>query len=211
MKLVDMCTNPYFLRAFYILLIVSKKICIIIPIIIVGTIIIKIFNVVISGKEDELKEIFPLSLKKIIAGLVVLFLPTIINFAVLLIGNASYEVNLCETNLNLETIQYYEKLIPIEEKIQRLENHPTKQNLEVAEKAFQEIVGFANEDTLVDYRQRITNAKNEVDVYAKKTECRQQQGKYIDGYCYIPPLINVGGDDDINSSPGSGSISESTL
>ena len=104
MNLIDMCTNPYILRVFYILTIALKIICILVPIIIIGTIMIKAFNAVVSGKDDGLKEVFSISIKKIIAGLVIFLLPSIINFCISLIGDTSYEINLCETNLNLETI-----------------------------------------------------------------------------------------------------------
>ena len=214
MNLIDMCTNPYILRVMYILALALKIVCIIVPIIIIATTMMKAFNVVISGKDDGLREMLPFSLKKIISGLIIFLLPTIINFAISLVGDASYEVNLCETNANLETITYYETLLPVEEKIQNLENHPTKNNLAAAEKAVASVTGYATEDTMLDYRQRITAAKNSIDVYNKKLECRDKGGTYIDGYCRVPIKEEFGGGSsggDITSSPGSGSISESTL
>lgn len=212
MKLIDMCTNPYILRLLYILVAVLKIVCIIVPIIIMATIMIKGFNAVVSGKDDALKELLPLSVKKIIAGLIIFLLPSIINFAISLIGTDSYEINLCETNLNLDTITYYETLIPVEEKIQILENNPTNANLQAAQKAVQGVTGYATEDTMLDYQQRISDAKNKVDIYKKQSECRQQGGTYKDGYCKMPPKVTIGSSGgDITSSPGTGSISESTL
>ena len=211
MNLIDMCTNPYILRVLYILVIVLRIVCIVVPIIIVATTMMKAFQTVISGKEDSLKEMLPFTLKKIIAGLVIFFLPTILNMCFSLVGDSSYEINLCETNLNLDTITYYETLIPIEEKIQRLENNPTKQNLTAAQNAVQGITNFATEDTMLDYQQRISAAKNKVDAYSKQLECRKQGGTYKDGYCKIPPKVQTGSSGDINSSSGTGIISESTL
>lgn len=211
MNLIDMCTNPYILRVLYILVIVLRIVCIVVPIIIVATTMMKAFQTVISGKEDSLKEMLPFTLKKIIAGLVIFFLPTILNMCFSLVGDSSYEINLCETNLNLDTITYYETLIPIEEKIQRLENNPTEQNLTAAQNAVQGITNFATEDTMLDYQQRISAAKNKVDAYSKQLECRKQGGTYKDGYCKIPPKVQTGSSGDINSSSGTGIISESTL
>ena len=193
MNLIDMCTNPYTLRVMYILGLALKIVCIIVPIIIIGTTILKTFNVIVSGKEDNLKELLPFFIKKIIAGLIVFLIPTIINFSISLVGDNSYEVNLCETNANLETITYYETLLPIEQKIQNLESHPTKNNLEAAEKAVSGVTGYAKEDTMLDYRQRITAAKNSIDVYNKRIECRNKGGQYIDGYCRIPIKEEFGG------------------
>ena len=212
MNLANMCTNPYILRAMYIIIVALKITCIIVPLIVIATTIIKAFNIVVSGKEDDLKQIFPIALKKIIAGLIIFLLPTVINFCISLIGEVSYEINLCETNANLETIKYYETLIPVEEKIQTLENNPTQQNLIAAQNAVQGVANFANKDTMLDYQQRISAAKNKVDAYNKQLDCRRQGGTYKDGYCKIPPKVQTGsGGGDITSSPGTGTLSESTL
>ena len=212
MNLIDMCTNPYILRVMFILVAVLKIVCIVVPIIIMGTTMVKAFNAVVSGKEDDLKEILPVTVKKIIAGLVIFFLPTILNMCFSLVGDSSYEINLCESNLNMETITYYETLLPVEEKILQLENNPTQQNLIAAQNAVQGVTSYAKEDTILDYQQRISDAKNKVDAYNKQLECRGQGGTYKDGYCKIPPKVQTGSSGgDINSSPGSGTISESTL
>ena len=68
MNLIDMCTNPYILRIFYILTLVLKIITIVVPIIIIVTLTMKAFNAVTSGKEDSLKEMLPSAVKKIIIG-----------------------------------------------------------------------------------------------------------------------------------------------
>ncbi len=64
MQLVDLCTNPYILRVLYILVAVLKITCIIVPIIIIVTIILKAFQTVVSGKDDDLKVLLPVSVKK---------------------------------------------------------------------------------------------------------------------------------------------------
>ena len=221
MNLVDICTDPYILRVLYILRTVISIVCILVPIIIMITIIMKAFSAVTSGKDDDLKNLLPASSKKIITGLVVFLLPTIINFCVGLVGDTSYEVNLCESNLNLDTIKYYEALVPVEQKIQNLENNPTQINLQKAEEAVQGVSTYANEDTMMDFRQRITAAKAKVDAYDKIVECREKAGTWKDGYCRIPskverPTTGTSGngnsnDGDYTSSGGSGTISESTL
>ncbi len=223
MNLIDMCTNPYILRIFYILTLVLKIITIVVPIIIIVTLTMKAFNAVTSGKEDSLKEMLPSAVKKIIAGLIIFLIPTIINFCISLIGDSSYEINLCETNLNLETITYYENLIPVEEKIQRLEQNPNQQNLASAQAAVSSVSDYAKEDTMLDYQQRISAAKNKVDSYDKQNECRRQGGTYKDGYCKIPPKVQKpeegtngstsGGnnDGDYTSSGGTGVMVESNL
>ena len=221
MNLVDICTDPYILRVLYILRTVISIVCILVPIIIMITFIMTAFSAVTSGKDDDLKNLLPASSKKIITGLVVFLLPTIINFCVGLVGDTSYEVYLCESNLNLDTIKYYEALVPVEQKIQNLENNPTQINLQKAEEAVQGVSTYANEDTMMDYRQRITAAKSKVDAYDKIVECREKACTWKEGYCRIPskverPTTGTSGngnsnDGDYTSSGGSGIISESTL
>ena len=60
----------------------------------------------------------------------------------------------------METITYYETLLPVEEKILQLENNPTQQNLIAAQNAVQGVTSYAKEDTILDYQQRISDAKN---------------------------------------------------
>ena len=55
---------------------------ILVPLLIIITQMISMTKIVINGKDDDLKENFKVLVKKIIAGLVIFFLPTIIDYAV---------------------------------------------------------------------------------------------------------------------------------
>ena len=96
MKLVNFCTNPGFLRLVLFLKIVLKIITIIIPIIIIVTIIMSIFKVVVSGKSDDLKTLLPTFVKKILAGLIIFFLPSIITFVISLSGKTFEDLRFYE-------------------------------------------------------------------------------------------------------------------
>ncbi len=187
MNLANLCTSPHFLRVLYILNLCMDIICIVVPIVIIVTLMMKAFNLVTSGDASKIKDLLKLSVNKIIAGLALFLLPTAIDFALSLINEDNIDLYACKTNTNLESIKYYEKLEPTELKIQKLEQNPTKQNLAAAQQAVSSITSFAKEDTILDYLQRITAAETKVDAYEKQTECRGKGGTYKDGFCKIPP------------------------
>lgn len=61
-----------------IIIIIAK---IVIPLIIIITGMISFFKTVISGKDDDFKSSIGILAKKIVAGLIIFFLPTVINYA----------------------------------------------------------------------------------------------------------------------------------
>lgn len=61
-----------------IIIIIAK---IIIPLIIIITGMITFFKTVLSGKDDDFKNSISILAKKIVAGLIIFFLPTVINYA----------------------------------------------------------------------------------------------------------------------------------
>ena len=70
----------------------------IVPLIIIITTMIALFKVVLSGKKEEMIDTVNVSVKKIIAGLVVFFIPLILSFAIdnlLSKGNIFSEINQC--------------------------------------------------------------------------------------------------------------------
>lgn len=225
MNLTNFCTNPGFLRVFLFAGIAFKIITILVPLIIIATIMMSAFSAVTSGKEEDLKKLLPASSKKIIAGLVIFFLPTIVEFAVSLTGKTFEDLSLCVTNANLETIEYYDELMPVEMKVQSAENSPTESNIAAARAAVQTVTTFAKEDDMVDFMQRISAAEVKATEYKDTLECQRKGGTYTKGYCYIPPIIKndhdddnnnggtgaPGGDSDYTGNGSNGTISESAL
>ena len=53
---------------------------IIVPLLVIGTAIMSVFKTVTSGKADDLKGSFILILKKVIAGLIIFLIPTVLDF-----------------------------------------------------------------------------------------------------------------------------------
>ena len=140
--------------------------------------------------EDDLKNMLPTAFKKIVAGLVIFLLPSILKFAFSLTGETFYELNTCMTNATPEKIKYYETLLPVEYKLQNAENNPTEANIAKAREAILGVTNYATEDTMLDYLQRLSVAETNATKYEDIRKCESKGGSYNNGYCYIPtPLI----------------------
>ena len=68
-------------RTFKIMGIILTLVKIIVPIFLMITGMVTMFKAVTSGKEDDLKDSFKILVKKVIAGLIVFVLPTLLDFA----------------------------------------------------------------------------------------------------------------------------------
>ncbi len=188
MNLSNICEIPSFLRVMLILKHGFKIACIIIPIIIVITIIISLFKAITSGKDEDLKDTFKVGVRKIIAGLVVFFLPTLIPYVISLTGEDTlYEVKECASRVTEEEIKYYEKIQDIALVIDKMTNNPTQENIDEAKKAVEKSKSFLKEDTIIKYLTAISDAEIEKDKVAKLADCQRNGGIYKDGYCFEKP------------------------
>ncbi len=100
-----MCDNLLLMQIIYIAKIILKIICYGIPPIVIIVSIIDISNVVISGKEDEFKDKMKTTIKRILAGLIVFILPTVINFAFTNLTDLNKEFFTCYESATKEEIQ----------------------------------------------------------------------------------------------------------
>lgn len=212
-SLTEICEVPAFLRVMLILKNCFKIACILVPIIIMITIIMSISKVVISGKQDEIKENIPTYVKKIIAGLVVFLLPTIIPYFISLTGEDTlYEFKECTTRVTEEEIAYYEKIESITSVVENMVNNPTKENIDAANKAIDNSKGFLKEDTMIKYLTAVSNAEVELEKTKKMAECENKGGTYNNGYCmtytkYQRPTEQSGGSSGNGGSSGSSGAS----
>jgi hypothetical protein len=204
MDIIKLCETPGILRALMILGYILQIVTIIVPIIIIITLISSAFKTVISGKEEDLKNMLPTAFKKIVAGLVIFLLPSILKFAFSLTGETFYELNTCMTNATPEKIKYYETLLPVEYKLQNAENNPTESNIAKAREAILGVTNYATEDTMLDYLQRLSVAETNATKYEDIRKCESKGGSYNNGYCYIPtPLIVKDEEEENTTGPGS--------
>ena len=178
MNFSNICEIPSFLRVMLILKHMFKIVCIMVPIIIIITTIVKLFKSITSGKEEDLKETFVVGVRKIIAGLVVGFLPTIIPYAISLTGeNTLYEFKECTARVTEEEIEYYEKIQDIAIIIEKMTNNPTAENIEEGKKELEKSKSFLKEDQMIKYLTAIQNAEVEKDRVSKVADCQNKGAK----------------------------------
>ncbi len=79
--ILGFCDKSYTVQVFLVVKYFIKLTCIIVPLIIIFVTIANLMKIVINGKDDDLKEAFKTTVKRIIAGLVIFFLPSIIGYA----------------------------------------------------------------------------------------------------------------------------------
>lgn len=209
MNLSNICEVPSFLRVMLILKYLFKIACILVPIIITITVIASLVKAVTSGKDDDLKDTFKLGVRKIIAGLVVGILPTLIPYLISQTGeNTLYEFKECTARVTEEEIKYYEKIQDIQVIIESMSNNPTSENIEKAKKAIEDAKGYLKEDTMIKYLTAVSDAEVEKDRVTKVAECQNKGGTYKDGYCFEKPKLQKPQKED-QSSGGSGTDSSS--
>lgn len=143
---LDFCNSSGVLRVFYILKISLNIVFIIIPIIIIITTIINLFKIIISGKEDNLKEILSTTIKKLIAGLIIFFLPSLFNYLFTNLAELKVDIATCITKANLSYIEKREK----EEELERDEEYQKRiqerKEYELLEQAKQEQISQKKEE-----------------------------------------------------------------
>ncbi len=182
----EMCETPELLQSIYTAKLFLQIICIVVPFIIMYAIIKDLVGVLIKGEKMSMT--FAQAAKRIVAGLVVFLIPTIVYSALDLVGDtdAFYHLNLCNQNATPENIDYFKSVATAERIITALETNTTEENLERAREALESIQSFARGETMMDFQMRITKAEQKVDEQKKIQDCKGQQGTWKDGYCYIP-------------------------
>lgn len=83
------CEYPGVLRTFKIIGILITICKIVVPLILIFTVIVDLAKIVVNGKQEELTGSVPKFAKKIVAGLVVFMIPTVVNFAIEKLADAT--------------------------------------------------------------------------------------------------------------------------
>ena len=80
--IISICNKSAILEVFLIVKTIFKLLCFLAPFIIVIVSSIGLFKIVMNGKEDDLKEYGSVFVKRIIAGIIIFFIPTIIAYTI---------------------------------------------------------------------------------------------------------------------------------
>ena len=100
------CDRSYIVEILLIVKTFFKIACYLAPLIVSIISIVHIFKVVMNGKDDDLKDALKVTVKRIIAGLVICFLPSMINYVFTGIVDASeVEFLACFESASKEKVQ----------------------------------------------------------------------------------------------------------
>ena len=182
----EMCETPELLQAIHTGKMFLRIACTVVPIIIMYGLIKDLTKALIKGEKMTMT--FQQGAKRVIAGLIVFMIPTMVYAGLDLIGESDtfYHLNLCNKNATPENIEYFKSVATAERIITTLETNTTEENLQRAREALESIQSFARGETMMDFQMRITKAEQKVDEQQKIQDCKGQQGTWKDGYCYIP-------------------------
>ena len=184
MYLPDICENPSILRVFLVLKNIIQIIYVVVPALLVIIAVIGLGKSAIAGKPaEELKKEASIIIKRTIAALIVYMIPTLLSFLLSLTGESFEELKVCNENATLEKIEYYEVMAPAKKAVIELEQDPTKSNVEKAKNAVAKIAAYGEEDTVIDYLTRISNAEVKANETEDKMNCINSNGIYKNGYC----------------------------
>ena len=129
---MDFCTNPNLLQLIYLLKLVIRITVILLPIFIIIKSSIDTYKAVVSNKpQDELKENFKKMARRVIAAVIIFFIPTIVSYAANEFLDED-DISACFTNANLDKIEE----LKAEREEQRLEQ--VEQEKEELDQAVQE-------------------------------------------------------------------------
>ena len=129
---MDFCTNPNLLQLIYLLKLVIRIMVILLPIFIIIKSSIDTYKAVVSNKpQDELKENFKKMARRVIAAVIIFFIPTIVSYAANEFLDED-DISACFTNANLDKIEE----LKAEREEQRLEQ--VEQEKEELDQAVQE-------------------------------------------------------------------------
>lgn len=87
-QVIDLCDTDA-LKIFQIVGYVIVVIKILVPIIIIGRAILELTKVVLTGEEKDMSFAFQTLLKRIVAGVIIFFIPTLLNLLLSIVDNAS--------------------------------------------------------------------------------------------------------------------------
>lgn len=100
--LVDVCSDPTVKNVMAVVKLLMNIICIIVPIVLIILGSIDLFKAVTAGKDEEIKKKQQTLIKRIIAGIIVFLVPTIVSLLTSLIGVQEWKACWNSTDGNIK-------------------------------------------------------------------------------------------------------------
>ena len=100
--LLDLCNDSRFLRILYLFKVVTKLICLVVPILLIVVLMIEVTKAIINSDNSKINELKRKGIKRIVAAVVVFLVPTFVTLFLSLFNFSGYSE--CIENLTLERI-----------------------------------------------------------------------------------------------------------
>lgn len=104
MYLLDVCNDGTVLKVMGIVKLIMNVICIIVPIVLIIMGSFDLFKAVTAGKDDDIKKKQQTLIKRIIAGVIVFLVPTIVTVLMNLIGVSEWKTCWNEADSNFKSL-----------------------------------------------------------------------------------------------------------
>jgi len=184
------CETSSFLRLLYFLNLAKKLLFIVLPIFLIIAITFKAYKNIINS-NGEYKQDLVLVGKKILASVIIFFVPTMVNLIISLFGmETRYNYKTCLSNATISKINYYKeveaKVDNVKELIYNVKKAPTNENLSLAESAVSELYGVANGSIIEDLEYDLASIRTRVTMSEDEFVCKSKLGTYKDGICTFP-------------------------
>lgn len=122
----DVCEISDVLKVIYFVTELLRILFIIVPIGLILMLSVDFVKNVIAGNVDDMKKNFNIALKRLIMIVVLFLVPTIVKFAIGLLGDLGVPYSNCLTNANLSKIAVFEAEERLEEERKAQEDEATK-------------------------------------------------------------------------------------
>ena len=187
--ILSICDKSYLVQVILLVKTLFRLVCILAPIIIIITGCIGLAKVIKTGSEDDAKEYFKVFVRKIIAGLVIMFIPLLMNTA----------LNQFVSNNNVEFLTCFDKAsIELVNSLKAREEQAEKDKLKQQEKSDEQMQkeAYQKEQQEKQKQKKIyeeEKKKEEEERRRKEEEARQRQRDQNVNGSIIPVSVGENG------------------
>jgi len=171
---IELCENYNILNAVAIIKNIFNIVCIIIPILIIIFIMIDFFKAIISNDEEAIKKAAIAGGRRIIAGIIVFFIPTLANaFINFLNININANIDLASCIENSNNLEYYKELKEAEKEENRINSNSIVQKVINSTRVIKSIINesSSSEGTTIGKTYKLSDS--DLNFITKVCQCEQ--------------------------------------
>lgn len=191
------CETTAFLWIIYWVNMVRTVLFLILPIVMILVISIKFYKNMVNTNGEYKTELAGIG-KKIIALVIVILVPLLVNIVISFAGyefKDTYET--CQANATLDKISYFAdieaKVLEVKDFIAKVKISPTVENLTKAESEVSKLYGIANGSIIEDLEYELASIRSKVTMTDEEFICKGRGGIYENGNCnFRSPIVASG-------------------